>query len=120
MFGNLIKERRIALGITLREFCRLLEVDPSNWSKIERGVLSPPQDEEKLRRIAKKLDIETGSELWQKLKDSAKIDAGNIPEDIMSDERTLGALPVFFRTIRSDKPTHEELEDLIRIIKRGI
>ena len=120
MFGNLIKERRIARGITLREFCRIINFDPSNWSKIERGVHAPPQDEERLRRIAEALDIEFGSDLWCELKDSASIDAGIIPEDILSDEKTLESLPMFFRTIRSEKPTPEELEELINIVKKGI
>ena len=42
MFGDFIKEKRINKEITLREFCRQLELDASNWSKIERGVMSPP------------------------------------------------------------------------------
>jgi len=120
MFRDFIKERRIEKGLTLREFCRMIEVDPSNWSKIERGVLSPPQDGEKLQRIAEVLDIAIGSEIWQTMKDSATIDVGNIPEDIMSDQRILESLPMFFRTIRSEKPTVEELESLIRIVKEGI
>ena len=45
MFGKFIKERRIEKGLTLREFCKLIEVDASNWSKIERGLLSPPKSE---------------------------------------------------------------------------
>ena len=57
MFGDFIKEKRINKEITLREFCRQLELDASNWSKIERGVMSPPQDEEKLKQIAKVLGI---------------------------------------------------------------
>ena len=52
MFGEFIKKRRIDKGLGLREFCKQIEMDASNWSKVERGVLSPPQDEEKLRNIA--------------------------------------------------------------------
>jgi transcriptional regulator with XRE-family HTH domain len=119
MFGEFIKERRISKGITLREFCKLLEIDASNWSKVERGLLSPPQDEEKLKKIAHVLDIAIGSEPWKELKDKAQIDAGIIPEDILSDEETVKSLPMFFRTIRSEKPTPEELDHLIQIIRKG-
>lgn len=119
MFGDFIKEKRINKEITLREFCRQLELDASNWSKIERGVMSPPQDEEKLKQIAKVLGISLKSEEWQELKDKARIDAGIIPEDILSDEKILNALPMFFRTIRSEKPTLEELDKLINKIRRG-
>ena len=62
MFGEFIKERRIARAITLRKFCQELDLDASNWSKVERGLLSPPQDEEKLRRIADLIGITQGSD----------------------------------------------------------
>jgi transcriptional regulator with XRE-family HTH domain len=119
MFGEFVKERRIKKGISLREFCKLLEVDASNWSKVERGLLSPPQDEEKLRRIAKLLDIKVGSPTWKEMKDLASIDAGIIPEDIRSDQTVLKSLPMFFRMLRSDKPTSEELDKLIEMVRKG-
>ena len=118
MFGEFIKERRIAKGISLREFCKRLEIDASNWSKVERGVLAPPQDEERLKDIARALDIKFRSALWKEMKDKANIDAGIIPEDILSDEKVLNSLPIFFRTIRSEKPTPEDLDKLINMIKK--
>lgn len=117
MFGEFIKERRIAKSISLREFCKRLEIDASNWSKIERGLLAPPQDQERLREIARALGIRFGSALWREMKDKANIDAGIIPEDILSDEKVLNSLPMFFRTIRSEKPTPEDLDKLIDMIK---
>jgi transcriptional regulator with XRE-family HTH domain len=118
MFGEFIKERRIAKGVSLREFCKWIEIDASNWSKVERGLLTPPQDEEKLRKIAQVLGIKFGSPLWKEMQDKANIDAGIIPEDILSDERVLNSLPMFFRTIRSEKPTPEELDKLINMIRK--
>ena len=119
MFGEFIKERRIEKSISLREFCKRIEVDASNWSKVERGLLAPPQDEEKLRKIAQVLNIKFGSPLWKEMKDKANIDAGIIPEDILTDQRVLNSLPLFFRTIRSEKPTPEELDKLIDMIRKG-
>jgi len=118
MFGEFIKERRIAKGVSLREFCKRIEIDASNWSKVERGLLAPPQDEEKLRKIAQVLGIKFGSPLWKEMQDKANIDAGIIPEDILSDERVLNSLPMFFRTIRSEKPTSEDLGKLIDMIRK--
>ena len=118
MFGEFIKERRIAKSIGLREFCKRLEIDASNWSKIERGLLAPPQDGGRLRKIARVLEIKIGSSLWKEMKDKANIDAGIIPEDILSDEKVLTSLPMFFRTIRSEKPTPEDLDKLIDMIKK--
>jgi transcriptional regulator with XRE-family HTH domain len=118
MFGEFIKERRINNGISLREFCKMIEVDASNWSKIERGLLGPPQDEEKLEKIAEVLKIKVGSAPWEEMKDLASIDAGIIPDDIRSDERVLKSLPMFFRTLRGDKPSAEELDKLIEMVRK--
>ena len=118
MYGEYIKEIRLRKEISLREFCKLAEIDASNWSKIERGVSAPPQDEEKLKKIARVLGIKIGSYTWKEMKDMANIDAGIIPDDIRSNEEVLKALPMFFRTIRSDKPTAEELDKLIDMIKK--
>lgn len=118
-FGQFIKEKRNTAGLSLREFCRLLNEDASNWSKIERGILSPPQDEDKLKKIAKIIKVKVGSEEWDNLKDYASIDVGKIPDYLMSDQDVLAALPVFFRTIGSVKPTQEELAKLIETIKKG-
>jgi transcriptional regulator with XRE-family HTH domain len=118
MFGEFIKKRRIDKGLGLREFCKQIEIDASNWSKVERGVLSPPQDEEKLRSIAQALGIKLKSKEWKEMKDLANIDAGIIPADILSNKQVLDSLPMFFRTIRSEKPTSEELDKLINIIRK--
>jgi transcriptional regulator with XRE-family HTH domain len=120
MFGEYVKIKRVEKKLTLREFCRRLDEDASNWSKIERGIMGPPQDKEKLKRIAAVLKITEGSREWEKYIDLAAIGAGIIPEYIMSDKEVLNALPVFFRTIGSVKPTKEELDELIETIKRGL
>jgi transcriptional regulator with XRE-family HTH domain len=119
MFGEFIKEKRLSKGLGLREFCKMIDMDASNWSKVERGVLAPPQDEEKLKRIAIALDIKFKSALWREMKDKASIAAGVIPQDILSDAEVVHSLPMFFRTLRSEKPTPDELDKLIHMIKKG-
>jgi transcriptional regulator with XRE-family HTH domain len=119
MFGQFVKDERLAKGIGLREFCRKLGIDASNWSKIERGTLAPPKDEKKLKKIANILGIHPTTDKWKTLKDQANIDAGIIPKDLLSDKEVLNSLPMFFRTIRSEKPTPEELDKLIKKIRKG-
>jgi hypothetical protein len=63
------------------------------------------------------LGIKQGSPDWDTLYDLANIDGGKIPEYIMSDKEVLKALPIFFRTIGSVKPTTEELHELILNLK---
>jgi transcriptional regulator with XRE-family HTH domain len=120
MFGEYVKNKRVEKELTLREFCRRLEEDASNWSKIERGVMGPPQDTGKLKKIAAILDIAEGSAEWDQFLDQARVGAGIIPDYIMSDKEVVEVLPVFFRTVGSVKPTKEELEEFIETIKRGV
>ena len=119
MFGQFIKEKRIAADLTLREFCRKLGEDPSNWSKVERERLSPPQDKEKLEKIALIVGLERASDEWNMLFDYASVDNGRIPEYVIDDKELLGVLPVFFRSVGSVKPSPEEIRDLILKVREG-
>ncbi len=118
MFGDYIKGKRIDLEMTLREFCRQLNEDPSNWSKVERGLIPPPKDEIKLKKIAEILQLQEKDYTY--LKDSAMIDSGIIPDYIMSDKNLLDSLPVFFRTMGSVKPSKDEIQELITILKKEV
>ncbi len=119
MFGELVKGRRKKLGLTLREFCRRLVEDPSNWSKVERGILRPPLRREKLRQIADILGIELGSAKWEELLDSAVIGAGEIPAYVMENREVYNALPAIFRTIGGAVLTAEEIERMVDRLVRG-
>jgi transcriptional regulator with XRE-family HTH domain len=117
MFGTFIKELRAKQRLGLREFCLEHGHDPSNWSKIEREVSSPPRDEETLRKWARQLGIKPGSDDWHKFHDYAAVDAGRIPDHVLENEELLAKLPEFFRTISGQKPSREDLEKLLGIIK---
>ena len=114
-FGEFIKNLRIERRITLREFCKLTKFDPSNWSKVERGVLQPPKSKEVLDEIAKILKLKKDGEEYNLLMDLAAISF--IPKDLVGDKSIVDKLPVFFRTLRGQPPTRKELEELIKIIK---
>jgi transcriptional regulator with XRE-family HTH domain len=113
-FSNFIRSKRIAAGLTLREFCRLSGFDASNWSKVERGIKTPPQSKKVLDEIAKVLKINEGGQEYKELIDLAAL--SSIPEDLIESE-ILEQLPVFFRTVRGEKPTEEELKTLLNKIK---
>jgi transcriptional regulator with XRE-family HTH domain len=118
-FGGFIKELRLESGIGLREFCKTYGHDPSNWSKMERGVLPPPSDREILEKWAKQLGIKEGTKKWYDFFDLASVEKGRIPEDLLNDEEFVKKLPLFFRTIRGQKPTKEELKELANLLKKG-
>ena len=114
-FGEFIKNLRKERRKTLREFSRAAKLDPSNWSRIERGLAPPPKSKVLLQGIAEVLNVEEGSEEYITLFDLAAI--GHIPTGLLSDEQVLDKLPVFFRTIRGEKPSRKELEELIRMMR---
>ncbi len=117
MYGEYLKRLRLEKSLSLREFSRRIDEDPSNWSKVERGTLSAPRDDRKKEQIALVLGITKGSEEWNKLEDYASVDSATIPDYIMNDKEALAALPAFFRTIGSVRPTKEEIEKLLDKLK---
>jgi transcriptional regulator with XRE-family HTH domain len=71
LFGEYFKKKRLGIGKTLRQFCLENGLDPGNISKIERGILRPPQSREKLAHYAKCLGITEGSDEWLEFFDVA-------------------------------------------------
>jgi transcriptional regulator with XRE-family HTH domain len=121
-FGSYIREKREEQRVSLRQFCNELNIDPSRWSKVERGILQPPSDDETLNTMAKLLAIKKNSPDWAKLKDLAVLGRGEIPKDIMEDEELVACLPMVFRTLRREKPSKDQLlslADLIRHSNKG-
>jgi transcriptional regulator with XRE-family HTH domain len=117
MYGEFLKGLRIEKGLSLRDFSRRIGEDPSNWRKVERGILSAPRDDRKKELIASVLSVTKRSEEWNKLEDHASVDSTTIPDYIMNDKEALAALPSFFRTIGSVRPTQEEIEKLLEKLK---
>jgi hypothetical protein len=117
-FGAFHKKRRIALGKTLRQFCLEHGLDPGNTSKLERGRLQPLQGE-KLNDRAKILCLEKGTEDWHTFFDLAAAERGMIPQDIMDRPDAVKKLPLFFRRLRGQEVTEEDLEELIKIIRES-
>ena len=115
-FGSLFKKRRMALDLTLREFCLQNGLDAGNLSRLERGLMPPPQGD-KLAGYAKMLGIEEGSDDWYEFFDLAAAERGRIPEDLQTEE-VLDKLPILFRTLRGQKVPDDKLDELIEMMKR--
>ena len=119
MFGQFIKEIRSRQRLGLREFCLKHGHDASNWSKIEREILPPPKDEAILLEWAVQLGLESGSEDWFKFFDYAAVDAGRIPSHVLENKELVAKLPAFLRTLSGQKPSREDLEKLLEIIRHS-
>ncbi|HOZ16356.1 MAG TPA: transcriptional regulator [Candidatus Portnoybacteria bacterium] len=118
-FGENLKNLRIEKELSLREICKEVDYDASNWSKIERGIISPPSDEKVLSKWARVLGIKSQSKEFKEFIDSALVAQGIIPEDVLSREDAFKYLPAVFRTLRNEKPTKEEIDRLIELIRNA-
>jgi len=117
-FGEFFRERRLALGKTLRQFCQEHRLDPGNISRLERGKVPPPKHE-KLEQYAHLLQFEEGSDEWCQFFDLAAAEAGRLPADLQADTEILDRMPVLFRTLRGQKVSDEDLDDLIDLLRRA-
>jgi len=71
-FGQVLRERRVERGYTLRKFAELMELSPTYLSQVEQGNVDPPTAE----RVHKMADLLGASaDEWTAL-------AGRVPEDL--------------------------------------
>ena len=118
-FGPFFEFLRQRGRLTLREFSRRAGCDPANISRMERGAVPPPKAREILERYAQALGLQAGTDDWYTFFDLAAVDQGIMPADIMSDKDLVRALPAFFRTLRGQKPTADEMRRIAEKIRKG-
>lgn len=116
-FSVFFKEKRMATGRTLRQFCQEHGFDPGNLSKLERGLLPAPTSKDKLEHYATALNLQEGTDDWYNLFDLAAAQAGRIPDDVLTNAKVVDKLPVFFRTLRGQQVSEEDLDSLVKLIK---
>lgn len=115
-FGEFFRSKRIALDLTLRAFCERYGYDPGNISRLERNILSPSIDKQKLEGYAVALKIPRDSEEWITFFDLAHAAKGKIPEDILKSPHILSILPAFYRTARGEKLDKKKIKQLIELL----
>ena len=71
-FSQRVGEGLKRSGMTLRELCRAVSLDPSFFSKVLAGKRSPPAEEDVLRRIAAALSLDAADLI---------VSAGRIPSE---------------------------------------
>ena len=118
-FGKFFESLRQRNRLTLRDFCKKAGADPANISRMERGAMSPPKGREILDRYAVVLGLLEGTDDWYKFFDLAAVAQGVVPDDILSDENLVKALPLFFRTLRGQKPSVAEMKSLAEKIRKS-
>lgn len=114
-FGMELKDQRHKQRVSLRELSKATGYDSSNWSKVERGLISPPLD--KLDELLAVLVPEAVDSYKVWFKDLAHIAAKKLPDDIPP-ENLDHILPACFKKARNlaaekkDTPTSPTAEKL--------
>ena len=114
-FGEQLKDLRIAKGLTLRQCSERIGVDPSNWSKLERGINPAPKDIAILEEWAAFFALK--GEARQAFFDAAALSRREIPADIASDDRVMAALPAFFRAARGAELDETQLRQFVEDVR---
>jgi len=115
VFSDAVKSLRIQNRVTLRDFCARVGLDPSNWSKVERGINPPPGDITVLERLAKFFGLSGQAKL--EFMDAAALQRKEIPPDVADHELLHKALPAFFRAARGHELSEKELQALAEDIR---
>lgn len=120
-FAETLKELRIRKRLTLRDCASELGVDPSNWSKLERGILAAPQDTDVLEVWATFFGL--ADEERQEFLDLGALSRNQFPDDFANDPALMAKLPAFFRVVRGKElegaRLREFVEDLRKIHSSG-
>lgn len=115
LFGDL---RRRNTGLSLREFCQEHGLDPSNISKMERGLLPPPSSA-KLNEYARALKVEEWSDEWFELSNKAAMARREVPPYVHLEGKLLELLPLLFREARENNGLSDErMQAMIDFLRR--
>jgi len=116
-FSEFFNSKRLSMGLTLRRFCANKGYDVAYISRLENGLMAPPEDPEKLKALAFALELEESSIDWVTFFDLAATVKGKLPEDLKRDTRIMTVLPAFYRTIRKKDIAKTDIDKLIKLLK---
>lgn len=117
IFSDFLRRKRLEKDIGLREFARLIKMQPSNYCSVESGSLPPPLD--KLEKMASLLGIIKGSNEFGKFMDLASETRDEIPTDIKELIKSNSLIPAMLRTIENKELKPSQLKKIIEDIRSG-
>jgi transcriptional regulator with XRE-family HTH domain len=89
-FGELLREKRIDKGFSLRKFAQLVGVSPTYLSQVEQGNVDPPTAD-RVKRMAELL--EENPDEWIAL-------AGRVPDDLPAIIQEKTEVPDLLRAVQ--------------------
>lgn len=115
-FEDFLRKKRLKKKLGLREFAKLIGMQPSNYCSIEGGSLpAPPED--KLLLIGEKLNLNRKER--RKLFDLAAQSRDDIPADIKELIRKDAVIPAMLRTVEDEEVKPAQIKAIVKDIKSG-
>lgn len=118
-FSDYFKKRRMELGYTARKFAMAKGYDVGYVSRLENGIVLPPDNKEKVEALAVALELKAETSEWVKFFDLVALARNEVPEDLRDNEMILKVLPAFYRSARTDNLSNEEIDKLIQLIEEA-
>jgi transcriptional regulator with XRE-family HTH domain len=115
-FQDFLREKRLQRNLGLREFAKLIGLQPSNYCSIESGSLPAPS-EDKLQLIARILELTTDER--RMLFDLAAKTKDDIPADIKELIKKDAVIPALLRTVEDEDINPEQIKAIVEDIKSG-
>ena len=117
-FGQFLKDKRLALDLSLREFARRVGMQPSNYCNVEAGVLPPPPAET-LEKLSRALGLKKGTSDYETFHDLAAKGRDEIPADVERIVKENELIPAMLRTVEYEQLSKEQLRGIIEDIRSG-
>jgi len=117
-FGQFLKEKRLALDMSLREFAGQVGMQPSNYCNVEADVLPPPPAKS-LERLAKALGFKKGTSDYETFHDLAAKGRDEIPADVERIVKENELIPAMLRTVEYEQLSKAQLRGIIEDLRSG-
>ena len=117
-FGQFLKDKRLALDLSLREFARRVGMQPSNYCNVEAGVLPPPPAET-LEKLSRALGLKKGTSDYETFHDLAAKGRDEIPVDVERIVKENELIPAMLRTVEYEQLSKEQLRGIIEDLRSG-
>ena len=113
-----MKDKRLALDLSLREFARRVGMQPSNYCNVEAGVLPPPPAET-LEKLSRALGLKKGTSDYETFHDLAAKGRDEIPVDVERIVKENELIPAMLRTVEYEQLSKEQLRGIIEDLRSG-
>jgi hypothetical protein len=112
-FSDIFKRYRVKKNPGLTSWCREHSLDQGNHSKLERGIMPPPQNFARLHEYIEIFEIEEFSDDWHNFLNLALIENLKLPLEHKPDRNLAYLISIFFTHLQGF-PLKDSDKELLR------